>query len=108
MFVVHKNKMSKECSSQNFAVRFDNGIEVSVAFGTGTYSSNRNNSGDLPSSTAEVMVFDTLGELNEESIAHHPAFIGGLKGSNPTGWVRPDQLVKILAAAEKFRREYTY
>jgi len=80
-------------TKSGFNIQFENGFSVSVQWGPRTYSDNYNESHDsknLISKTAEVAIMSPTGSL-----------IGPDDSDNVYSYVTADQLLEILAKAQK-------
>lgn len=95
--------------ARGFHITFDNGLTVSVQFGTGNYCASRANSDwsmrtseerDFPNldvmeaDTAEVAVWDEEGTWATYDLWRH--FYGEDLCDDVVGWVRPDKLADLM------------
>jgi hypothetical protein len=91
--------MFKTFSQKGFQVSFDNGLTVSVMFGSGNYCEHRFSDiepGDThDSASAEIAVIDSNGNFVTE-------FPGCPEGDKVGGWVGPGYMLEVMnwAAAQ--------
>lgn len=94
--------------SKGFAITFENGFTVSVAFGQGSYSSNKMDEtyeeGCLKATSAEIVIFDD----NSSSSNGVPMELFGLKPDKLSsdgitlGWANPADFASVIAAVSGF------
>jgi hypothetical protein len=87
-----------------FSISLPNGYDVSVAFGSGNYCSNRDKpvrpdaSGTVWSPNAEIAVFKTgTREVVDLDAAEFDALFRGLRIGSTLSWVRPAHFVQLIA-----------
>ena len=97
--------MFKTFSQKGFQVSFDNGLTVSVMFGSGNYCEHRFSDMEVGgtvkvwsehnSVSAEIAVIDSNGNFVTE-------FPGCPEGDQVRGWVEPNELLEVMnwAAAQ--------
>jgi hypothetical protein len=96
--------MFKTFAQKGFQVSFDNGLTVSVMFGSGNYCEHRFSDMELGdtvkvcsehnSVSAEIVVIDSNGNFVTE-------FPGCPEGDRVRGWVEPDEMLEVMNWAAK-------
>lgn len=93
--------MIKSTLNKGFHMVFENGLEISVQFGTGNYCKNRNVlpnecevDGITTSEDAEVAVFSPSGDIITDKIFH---------GSDLyIGYVKPDRIAEMINVVKNY------
>lgn len=89
--------------NKGFQITFDNGITVSVQFGSGNYCSNRDYGVYAPGAkvpacdNAEIALFDKTGKWLTKKAAKSVA--KEKLSDDVVGWVKPEQIAKYIAWA---------
>jgi hypothetical protein len=97
--------MFKIFTQKGFQVSFDNGLTVSVMFGSGNYCENRFSDLEVGDT---VKVWSQHNSVSAEIavIDHNGNFVTGFpgcpKGGQVRGWVEPDEMLEVMnwAAAQ--------
>lgn len=82
-----------------FSITFDNGVRVSVQFGAGSYSSNRNmrrNRGIIDSDNAEIAIIAKNGEWLTRDYDKS-------LGDDVKGYCKADEVLKALIWAANYK-----
>jgi len=96
---MNKEKAFRITEGKGFHMSFDNGLTVSVQWGYGNYSDNRNieiNHNNLESSCAEVLVYYSEGE--QENCTE----MFGMKDCD--GWVSAERVAKLIYDVSIWRK----